>query len=147
MSIAGRVYTVTGSSSGIGHALTLLLVENGAIVYGSDVNQKGLDATKDECKGLPGRLETTVLDVRKDEAVKGWVKSCVEKEGKLDGSANVAGVSADKPASVGEIVSSQISELNVGTKRLGVCFGHQPHGCDAMYARAVALPYGWRINF
>ena len=106
MSIAGRVYTVTGSSSGIGHALTLLLVENGAIVYGSDVNQKGLDATKDECKGLPGRLETTILDVRKDEAVKRWVKSCVEKEGKLDGSANVAGVSADKPASVGEIVST-----------------------------------------
>jgi NAD(P)-dependent dehydrogenase (short-subunit alcohol dehydrogenase family) len=42
MSVEGRVYTVTGAGSGMGYRLAAMLAEEGAIVYASDVNQKGL---------------------------------------------------------------------------------------------------------
>ena len=49
MSFQGRVIAVTGAASGIGLALTLLLVKEGAKVFGSDVNAKGLEATAAQC--------------------------------------------------------------------------------------------------
>lgn len=131
MSFEGRVYAVTGAASGIGLSLTLKLVEAGAVVYASDVNGEGLAKTVEQCtspqyihpyiyielcgrgggmglmvgKGLRGRIETNVLDVRNDGQVKEWIAGLVEKEGKLDGAANVAGVSgSSKPCSVENIV-------------------------------------------
>ena len=49
MSFKGKVITVTGAASGIGLALTLILVGEGAIVYGSDLNAKGLEAVGKQC--------------------------------------------------------------------------------------------------
>ena len=56
-------------------------------------------------RGLGGRIETTVLDVRRDDQVREWISGLAKKEGKLDGAANVAGVSgSSKPCSVENIV-------------------------------------------
>jgi NAD(P)-dependent dehydrogenase (short-subunit alcohol dehydrogenase family) len=52
MSFKDRVYTVTGAASGIGLALTLKLVEAGAVVYASDVNGEGLAKTVEQCMSL-----------------------------------------------------------------------------------------------
>jgi NAD(P)-dependent dehydrogenase (short-subunit alcohol dehydrogenase family) len=118
MSVKGRIYTVTGSASGIGLTLTLLLVEEGATVYGSDVNRQGLEETAKLCihlqyswstdlgESLPGKFVAMVLDIRNDDSVKSWIKSLVAKEGRLDGAANVAGVSgSDKPTNTENIVT------------------------------------------
>ena len=49
-SLKGRVYCVTGAASGIGQAVSVRLVELGAAgVAISDVNEKGLETTKQLC--------------------------------------------------------------------------------------------------
>ena len=50
-------------------------------------------------EGLSGKVITTVVDVRDKTAVENWVNSCVQKEGRLDGSANCAGVNGGTKAS------------------------------------------------
>lgn len=50
MSFKDKVYTVTGAASGMGLELTTRLLEAGAIVYGGDVNEKGLEELRTKCK-------------------------------------------------------------------------------------------------
>ena len=42
----GKVAIVTGAGSGIGRATTLRLAQEGAAVFGCDVNAGGLDETR-----------------------------------------------------------------------------------------------------
>jgi NAD(P)-dependent dehydrogenase (short-subunit alcohol dehydrogenase family) len=121
MSFKGKVITVTGAASGIGLALTLILVGEGAVVHGSDLNAKGLEDAAKKCElfflwslsvgeSLSGRFVGSTLDVRKDEDVRNWINAAVEKEGKLDGAANVAGVSgSSEPTNTESIVYPSIS--------------------------------------
>jgi NAD(P)-dependent dehydrogenase (short-subunit alcohol dehydrogenase family) len=56
-------------------------------------------------ESLSGRFVGSALDVRKDEDVRNWINSAAEKEGKLDGAANVAGVSgSSEPTNTESIV-------------------------------------------
>lgn len=49
-SIEGCVYTITGAASGIGQAVAIRLAELGAAGLAlSDVNMRGLEATKEKC--------------------------------------------------------------------------------------------------
>jgi NAD(P)-dependent dehydrogenase (short-subunit alcohol dehydrogenase family) len=88
----GKVYTVTGAGSGIAREVTLILAKKGATVYASDINAKGLQETQTQAESLPGKVVVSTVDVRDADAVEAWVKSCVDTEGRLDGSANCAGV-------------------------------------------------------
>lgn len=85
----GKVYTVTGAGSGIAREVTLILAKKGATVYASDINSKGLEQTKLLAEG---KVIIDTVDVRNADAVEAWVKSAFEKEGRLDGCANCAGV-------------------------------------------------------
>jgi NAD(P)-dependent dehydrogenase (short-subunit alcohol dehydrogenase family) len=85
----GKVYTVTGAGSGIAREVTLILAKKGATVYASDINAKGLEQTKSLAEG---KVIIDTVDVRNANAVEAWVKSCFDKEGRLDGSANCAEV-------------------------------------------------------
>lgn len=63
-SLKGRVYCVTGAASGIGQAVSVRLVELGAAgVAISDVNEKGLEVTKQLCRSMApsSRPQLTVL--------------------------------------------------------------------------------------
>jgi len=58
-------------------------------------------------KDLNGTVFTATIDVRNNVEVVAWIKSCVEKEGRLDGGANVAGVGgSSKPGKTEDIVRS-----------------------------------------
>lgn len=81
----------------MGLATAKLLASRGAIVSMADINEGAL---KTEIQSLPGsdKHMYTVIDVRSSQSVDAWIKSTVEKLGKLDGAVNMAGViSPGKP--------------------------------------------------
>ncbi|MGA7418221.1 MAG: SDR family NAD(P)-dependent oxidoreductase [Acidimicrobiales bacterium] len=88
----GRTYVVSGAASGIGRALTLQLLGDGANVIALDRDAGGLD---DLTVGLPsghGSLRSTAVDVSDEEAVSGAIEAAVTELGPLAGVATCAGV-------------------------------------------------------
>jgi NAD(P)-dependent dehydrogenase (short-subunit alcohol dehydrogenase family) len=91
----GKVIAITGGAAGIGLATAHLLVAQGAKVAISDVNKSALDSA---CTSIQascqdgGAILATAVDVRKRGDVDGWIAEVVQKFGKLDGAANLAGV-------------------------------------------------------
>ncbi|KAK7192094.1 hypothetical protein DPSP01_003952 [Paraphaeosphaeria sporulosa] len=93
--LSSKVIAITGGAAGIGFALASLLVAQGAKVAIADVNPTTLSAAhasiQELCKD-GGEVLATRVDVRKRAEVDGWIAEVVEKFGKLDGAANLAGV-------------------------------------------------------
>ena len=88
-----RTIAITGAASGIGRATAHLLASSGATLSLADVQRKALDDLKAELdKPGEGRVETYVVDVSKADQVNSWIQQTVERYGKLDGAANLAGV-------------------------------------------------------
>jgi NAD(P)-dependent dehydrogenase (short-subunit alcohol dehydrogenase family) len=80
-----QVVIVTGSASGIGKATCELLIKEGYIVYGGDIqvdNNKYLDS-------LGGHA--MLLDVTRDDQVKAAVERVIKEQGKIDILFNNAG--------------------------------------------------------
>jgi len=88
----GKVVAVTGGASGIGLAVAKQLHAKGARLSIIDVNSKALDDAAAQLGGVGENLMTTVVDVRDDGQVNGWVDATVKRFGRLDGAANMAGV-------------------------------------------------------
>ncbi|KAH6633813.1 hypothetical protein C7974DRAFT_178255 [Boeremia exigua] len=87
----GRVYAVTGASSGMGLATAKLLASCGASVSLADINEAGLKSAIVSLNEFQEHMYT-VVDVCGGEQVNAWIKSTVDKYGKLDGAVNMAGV-------------------------------------------------------
>lgn len=91
---AGKVAFVTGAASGIGAAVTRLLLDRGACVVASDVDEEGLSAIAEPADGA---LLRTHVDVTQESSIKAGVQRAVERFGQLHVAFNVAGVSRGKP--------------------------------------------------
>lgn len=90
----GKVYAITGSASGIGLATARHLLSRGAIVSIADVRQEALDTAVAD---LAGQYESKnifarVLDVTKFPEVATWIDGTIQRFGRLDGAANLAGI-------------------------------------------------------
>jgi NAD(P)-dependent dehydrogenase (short-subunit alcohol dehydrogenase family) len=88
---AGKVIALTGGASGIGLATAELIHSRGGSVSIADVDSTALERAK-KTFGDDQKVFLTEVDVSKREAVDRWIKSTVEKFGRLDGAANCAGV-------------------------------------------------------
>jgi NAD(P)-dependent dehydrogenase (short-subunit alcohol dehydrogenase family) len=89
----GRVALVTGAGSGIGRAVALRLVSEGASVFAVDVDGAGLDETRARAGAdAAGRLTAHVADLREPAACRDVVHRCVGVFGRLDVLGNIAGI-------------------------------------------------------
>lgn len=86
----GKVAFITGAASGIGAAVTTLLLERGASVIASDLSEQGLalHAERYGDRVLPVRV-----DVSDEASIAGGLAAGVERFGRLDRAFNIAGVS------------------------------------------------------
>ncbi|RDL40167.1 Uncharacterized protein BP5553_00146 [Venustampulla echinocandica] len=91
--IAGKVIAVTGAAGGIGYACAELFLSQGAKVSLADISESGLQDTVEKLAfaGYLGNIFAQVIDVRKSKEVDDWIAKTVEKFGRLDGAANMAG--------------------------------------------------------
>jgi NAD(P)-dependent dehydrogenase (short-subunit alcohol dehydrogenase family) len=89
-----RVAIVTGAASGIGRAITLRFLEEGARVFAVDRNPDTLAQLAD----TPGRMERYLADISGEGASAAVVAACIAAFGKLDLLVNNAGLGNSKPA-------------------------------------------------
>jgi NAD(P)-dependent dehydrogenase (short-subunit alcohol dehydrogenase family) len=90
MRFDGRVALVTGAGSGIGRAVALRLVSEGASVFAVDVDAAGLEKTVS--RATADRLTAHVADLREPAACRDVVDACVAAFGRLDVLGNIAGI-------------------------------------------------------
>lgn len=84
-----------GAASGIGRAVLIRFVSEGAIVIGIDVNETGLKETialAEQHAVAGGRASFMTASISNEEAVKQIVQQVVDKEGHLDVLVNMAGI-------------------------------------------------------
>jgi len=89
---AGKAVLVTGAASGIGRAVALRFVREGAQVLAFDLNGDGLKETAEMGAGSAGEIRVRQGDVSHRDECRATVDACVAEFGKLDVLANVAGV-------------------------------------------------------
>ena len=74
--IKNSLFVITGAGSGIGRALSILAISEGAKVVASDVNEKGLDET---IALTNGKAEKYLLDVANHEEIKSFAAAIIQK--------------------------------------------------------------------
>ena len=79
-----KVAIITGSSSGIGYATSLMLARNGFYTYASarNINKSASLQSTADAERLP--LKLIQLDVADDSSVKGAVEKIVSEKGRID---------------------------------------------------------------
>jgi len=77
----GKVFFVTGAASGIGASAADILLQAGASVCAFDLNRSGLDALV--AKG-GDRVLAIAADLGEPEQIRGSVRQCVERFGRVD---------------------------------------------------------------
>lgn len=93
--LKGKVAAITGTASGIGRAVAILLAKEGCACAISDINEEGLRETEQEIKILGAHVHATVLDVADREAVYAWADEVVREFGGVNLVVNNAGVSVN----------------------------------------------------
>jgi NAD(P)-dependent dehydrogenase (short-subunit alcohol dehydrogenase family) len=109
MDLTGRRILVTGASSGIGRATSVLLSELGATLVLNGRNLEGLGMTLSLCHGTGHRLAP--FDLSDSDAIPGWEKDITAEHGPLWGAVHCAGSQLVRPLQI--TTSQQIDDLLV----------------------------------
>jgi NAD(P)-dependent dehydrogenase (short-subunit alcohol dehydrogenase family) len=88
----GKVCLITGASSGIGRAASLVFAENGAQVVALGRNEKELKALRDEAQTFDGTVKVQLADVLEMTQVEKIINETIENFGQIDVLVNAAGI-------------------------------------------------------
>eukprot|EP00931_Biecheleriopsis_adriatica_P078725 TRINITY_DN52146_c0_g1_i1.p1 TRINITY_DN52146_c0_g1~~TRINITY_DN52146_c0_g1_i1.p1 ORF type:complete len:278 (+),score=77.75 TRINITY_DN52146_c0_g1_i1:87-920(+) len=88
---AGKVFLVTGASSGIGEVIASKLAADGGHVVLAARRAEKLEAVKAAIVSQGGSATVVVMDVMDYESVEAGISSVIKDHGKLDGAFNNAG--------------------------------------------------------
>lgn len=139
----GRSVIVTGSAQGLGRAITLRLLAEGAKVLAVDIQAAKLEAF---CKSRPesqdGRLVAAPLNLATESGGADMAFIAMETFGQIDALLNVAGGSGDELVREIEEVREEIWQYS---------FTHNTHAtfrcCRAVVPHMRARGYGRIVNF
>jgi NAD(P)-dependent dehydrogenase (short-subunit alcohol dehydrogenase family) len=90
-SCADKVVLVTGSTSGIGHAVARRFAEASARVVGLGRDQSALNSLKNDIESLGTEALTIAADITSESGVRRALAETIEKFGRLDVLVNAAG--------------------------------------------------------
>jgi len=91
--LSGKVAIVTGTASGIGQAIAKLFAREGAKVFAVDFEEQAGKQTVQNIISEGGEATFVKADVTKSNEVQNFVKTAVQKYGKLDILVNNVGIS------------------------------------------------------
>jgi short-subunit dehydrogenase len=92
MQISSKTFVVTGAASGIGKAITMSLLKQGAEVAGVDLKKENLDALKSECSEWAQKLSTHELNITDKQGAAKLPAEVIKAHGHVDGLINNAGI-------------------------------------------------------
>lgn len=95
MDLKDKVIVVTGAARGLGRAFAECFAKKGGKLALVDLNQAGLQETKNICAALGVQAETYIANVAHEEAVTELFKQIILDFGTLDGLINNAGITRD----------------------------------------------------
>ena len=95
MEFEGRVSVVTGASQGIGEAIALSLIQDGAEVILVDIQEEKLNDVISKIKSLGGKAAAYCIDVSRFDQITEAVDTILEKHKKIDHLINNAGITRD----------------------------------------------------
>ncbi len=95
MLLKDKVALITGGGNGIGRAIVLRFLEEGAKVVTIDMDEAGLEETCAEAEKTGGKVTTMKANVTLREDVQNVVNAIIKEHGKLDVLINNAGITRD----------------------------------------------------
>ena len=95
MLLKDKVALITGGGNGIGRAIVLRFLEEGAKVVTIDLDEAGLEETRVEAEKAGGKVTTMKANVSVRADVQGVVDAIIKEHGKLDVLINNAGITRD----------------------------------------------------
>jgi 3-oxoacyl-[acyl-carrier protein] reductase len=95
MLLKDKVALITGGGNGIGRAIVLRFLEEGAKVVTVDMDEAGLAETAAEAEKAGGKVTTMKANITSREEVQGVVDEIVKEHGRLDVLINNAGITRD----------------------------------------------------
>ena len=83
--LSGKHVAITGTGSGQGRAAALLFAEEGATIFGCDLNADAALATQQMVQGAGGEMHSTQpIDLSDDGAIRSWIEDVTSHAGRLD---------------------------------------------------------------
>ena len=116
----GKGCVVTGAASGIGEAISRLLLEAGAVVFMADRDEEMLASAMEQLGALAGKAVPATVDVTDRGQVEQVIQDCASRHGRLDFLFNNAGVPWFRP--IGEATLDDWRRL-IDVNLWGVIYG------------------------
>jgi len=141
--LTDRVAIVTGAASGIGRASAERMAEAGATVVCADRDADGAAITAEHITGAGGSADVVALDVADREQVEALVHVAVDRYGRLDVMANVAGIMhrstvlETKEADLDRVLAVNLKGVFFGCQSAGRVMAEQGSGSIVNMASAA----------
>ncbi len=93
--LTDNVAIITGSGRGIGKAIAKVLMQEGASIVISDINEELCNATKEELSQAGGKVLGVPCNVTASDSIEKMVQTVMDKWGRVDVLVNNAGITRD----------------------------------------------------